>query len=134
LRRKRRSCAVISHYRGTHSDRRKEVLHIKQRVICVNDRRWPGGYTYVPKLPKMGSVYTIRTIVPCKVYGYDEDGLFLVELVNPVRVHNSPRGPMKGELKFRVSRFRPVHTTNIDVFLAMLEPMPARKPAELVPV
>jgi hypothetical protein len=73
-------------------------------------------------LPKRGSVYTIREIVPCKEMGFDEDGLRLVEIVNLGRRYVSPTGPVTHELAFRVSRFRPVRTTNIDVFRQMLEP------------
>ena len=108
-------------------------FHVGQKVICVNDLGNTSGYTYGPTLPKRGSVYTIREIVPRGAYGYDEDGLFLVEIVNPLCIHLFPSGPMKGELQFRVSRFRPIRTTSIDVFLAMLEPTPVHGPVELVP-
>ena len=109
-------------------------FHVGQKVVCVNDRGDTRGFYYEPQLPKRGSVYTIREIVPRGAYGYDEDGLFLVEIVNPLCIHLYPSGPMKGELQFRVSRFRPVRTTNIDAFLKMLEPTPVHEPVELVPV
>ena len=102
--------------------RKQTVFYVGQKVVCVKDRRYPGGYPYVPKLPKQGCVYTIREIVPCRAQGYDEDGMRLVEIINPVRIHSFPLGRRKSELSFRLSRFRPVHTTNIDVFLKMLEP------------
>ncbi len=104
-------------------------LHVGQKVVCVNDRQ-TSGYSHMPYLPKLGSVYTIRAIVPCKVYGYDEDGVWLVELVNTPRQYESPTGPVVHELAFRISRFRPLRTTNIDTFLKMLEPVKVREPAD----
>ena len=48
---------------------------------------------------------------------WDEGGLHLVEIVNPLR-----RGRHRTfELAFRQSRFRPYRATSIDAFLAMLE-------------
>jgi hypothetical protein len=91
------------------------MLYVGQRVVYVDDRRKNLITHPHETLPKLGSVYTVRDIIPCRaLYGDDEDGLYLVEIVNPVRI--------KYELAFRVSRFRPVQTTNIDVFLRMLKP------------
>ena len=64
--------------------------------------------------------------------GYDEDGLRLVEIVNAPRQYESPTGPVVDEIAFRLSRFHPVRTTNIDALLKMLEPVTVRDPAELV--
>jgi hypothetical protein len=94
------------------SRRRDEVLCVGQKVVCVRDSRWPPCESYVPTLPKKGFIYTIRAIVPCKALGFNEDGMLLEEIVNPVRLLYSPRlGFAEGELKFRISRFRPVRTT-----------------------
>ena len=82
-------------------------------------------------LPAEGAVYTIRGTVDCRALGYDEDGLLLEEIVNPVRLRKAPSGPCRGEVCFRISRFRPLRTTSIGVFTAMLEPAP-KEPAELV--
>jgi hypothetical protein len=100
-------------------------FHVGQRVVCVNGRNWPaprqfGDYT--PTHPKQGEVYTVRAIVLKTLEGYDEDGLHLVEIVNPTR---TKRDGSTFELAFRMSRFRPVRTTKIDVFLRTLEPEPA---------
>jgi hypothetical protein len=103
-------------------------FYVGQKVVYVNDRQL-GPYARMPKLPKLGSVYTIRAIVPCKARGYDEDGLWLVEIVNAPRLYESPTGPVVRELAFRVSRFRPLRTTNIDAFVKMLEPVKVREPA-----
>jgi hypothetical protein len=100
------------------------VFHVGQKVVCVNDQAWPRAYGYTPKLPKCGVIYTIRAIIDCRAWGYDEDGLLLAEIVNPKRIHVTRFRPRLSEVKFRMSRFRPVRTTNIDVFLKMLEPDP----------
>jgi hypothetical protein len=106
------------------------VLSIGQKVVCIDDRRGNAGRYDHETLPQRGSVYTIREIVPCKDLGYDEDGLRLVEIVNPGGWYVSPSGPVLRELAFRVSRFRPVRTTNIDVFRQMLEPQRVVEVAE----
>jgi hypothetical protein len=67
----------------------------------------------------------VRAIAPRVVHGYDEDGLLLAEIVNPVLTIKSGTGTRESELAFRMSRFRPLRATNIDVFLDMLEPVPA---------
>jgi hypothetical protein len=98
------------------------VYRIGQRVQYVDDR-WPAAGRYQREtVPTRGWVYTVREILPCKAFGYDEDGLRHVEIVNPVILYATPLGPATFELTFRVSRFRPVRTTNIDVFLEMLVP------------
>jgi hypothetical protein len=107
-------------------------FHVGQRVVCVNTRNWSDRSRDRPKYPKRGAVYTVRAIVVCTDRGYDEDGLYLEEIVNKPRLYEDPQGQlMKCEVAFRMSRFRPVRTTSIDVFTQMLEPVP-QKPAELV--
>lgn len=55
-----------------------------------------------------------------------------MEIVNKVRRYLCPDGrSRKREKAFRMSRFRPVRTTNIEVFTRMLEPVP-QEPADLV--
>jgi hypothetical protein len=78
----------------------------------------------------------VRGIVPADVYGYDEAGLLLLEIVNSERQYASPKGPATFELAFRVSRFRPVRSTSIEVFRKMLVPAAAPKawPRPSVPV
>jgi hypothetical protein len=85
------------------------------------DDRIEGATTWYrhETLPAHGRIYTIRGIVPCIARGFDEDGLHLVEIVN--RPRRWPEG-RRTELAFRISRFRPLRSTNIDVFLQMLEP------------
>ena len=105
-------------------------FYVGQKVVYVNDRQIPGGYGYVPNVPKLGCEYTIRQIVACRALGYDEDGLRLVEVVNAPHVHQCPWGTHKSELSFRSSRFRPVRTTSIDANLKKLEPVKVREPAQ----
>jgi hypothetical protein len=110
------------------------MFFIGQRVLCTNDRNWPDFSRdgYVPTLPKAGAIYTVREImlgVPAQ--GHDEDGLWLAEIVNQTVVVRDHRGgAYVAEIAFRMSRFRPLRATNIDIFLEMLAPVPA--PAELV--
>ena len=108
------------------------MFFVGQKVKCVNDRNWPtprqfGAYT--PLLPVRGRVYTVREVVPMMREGWDEDGLLLEEIVNPIQTR--PNGNTF-ELTFRMSRFRPVRTTSIDIFRAMLEPVPTRDVKESV--
>lgn len=106
------------------------ALSVGQRVICTDNRpRDEGdgsssGYGD-EALPELGATYTIRAIVPGRPLGYEHDGVLLEEIVNPVRVYEAPMGFVTCEPFFHAWRFRPVRTTNIDVFTAMLEPVPA---------
>jgi hypothetical protein len=96
------------------------MFFVGQRVVCINDRDWPPR-SWLPRnviLPAKGAIYTVREIVPTRLEGWDENGLRLREIVNPKRAR-------RPELAFRMSRFRPLRATNIDVFLEMLEPVPA---------
>ncbi len=70
--------------------------------------------------PELGGVYTITDIFDASVYGHDEHGVLLEEVVNPVRRHickNSRR--VRVEQFWLAIRFRPLRTTNVDVFLRM---------------
>ena len=76
---------------------------------------------YDEALPKLGRIYTIRKIVPRGTPGF--------EIINPPEWYVSCEGrSLLQELHFRARRFRPLGTTNIDVFLKMLESAPVRKP------
>ena len=66
------------------------MLYVGQRVVCVDDRRGALDVYVYPheRLPKRGIVYTIREIIPCReLYGYDDDALYLAEIVLFLRVH-----------------------------------------------
>jgi hypothetical protein len=100
-------------------------------VVCINAR--PGN-GYVPAgetLPEEGMIHTVREIVPGSTHGLDEDCLFLVEIINQPRRYGAPAvGSVVFEMYFRGSRFRPLPSTNIEVFLEMLEPADASAPAQ----
>lgn len=91
-----------------------------QKVIYVDDNRRNGKRFYSDEtLPELGSTYTIRAIIPRESRGYeDEDTILLDEIINRERDYRGPLGPVRCELSFRMSRFRPA--SNIDVFLRML--------------
>jgi len=107
------------------------MFFVGQRVVCVNAGHWPTprqfGYA-APILPVRGRIYTVREIVPQSAFHKGafvppaEDALHLAEIMNKAWRRTCGR---KLELAFRVSRFRPLRATNIDVFLRMLEPVPA---------
>jgi hypothetical protein len=103
-------------------------LRIGQKVIYVDDAPRPGAGIVHETAPKVGHIYTIREIVPAEeLYGLDENGLLLVEVVNRMRKYVCKFGPVVCEMCFRESRFRPVQTTNIDMFLRMAGPQARRR-------
>ena len=71
------------------------MLHVGQKVVCVDirpiERALRPGYAGTI-IPTLGGVYTIRDIFDAGIYGYDEPGLLLCEIVNPVRKYTSPAG------------------------------------------
>jgi len=103
-------------------------FHVGQRVVCVcvNFSREPVWRSVVHRFPELGSVYTIRSI--CEVD--DLIGFCFEEIINPPG-HFS-RGFV--EPAFDSRRFRPVRTTNIDLFRALLVPLDtnSRREAQLV--
>jgi len=102
------------------------VFSVGQKVVCVDASHMVGEGLGETR-PTAGSLYTIRHIVPRGVYGFDDHGLLLVEIVNPPLWYASRwdwGGRVRRELHFRARRFRPLRTTNIDVFTRMLEPTP----------
>lgn len=102
------------------------MFFVGQKVMCVNDRNWPGGYRGRVAFPVRGQTYTVRAIVPTRLEGWNEDGVLLAEIRNPSMRLLTFRGTKQwGEVVFRMSRFRPLRATNIDVLLEMLEPVPA---------
>ena len=109
------------------------MFHVGQKVVCVNARPRRKGLhpRYASTvIPRLRAVYTIRDIFDASPYGFDEPALLLVEIVNPVRRYTAPTGQVECEQFWLANRFRPVCTTNIDVFLKMLEPEPTLRPVE----
>jgi hypothetical protein len=106
------------------------MFFVGQRVVCVNDAEWPDWLSrqdYIPTLPERGRVYRAREIMlQVPAWGHAEDGLWLAEIVNPPIVVRHWGSAIVTELAFLQSRFRPLHTSHLDVFLDMLEPAPVR--------
>lgn len=103
-------------------------FHIGQRVVCVNDRfssdkRWRRT---VQRFPALNTVYTIREIhVEASLSGF-----CFYEIINP----RTWFAAGYGEPAFNSRNFRPVRTTNIEVFERLLKPTddPVRAPDDLV--
>lgn len=94
-------------------------FHVGQKVVCVwNFSKCGFGDE---QLPAKGEVYTIRGMEFFPRTGMV--GLVFEEF------HNKPRHYSPGlfEAHFAAERFRPVKTTSIEVFTAMLAPTPRLK-------
>jgi hypothetical protein len=98
------------------------AFRVGQKVLCVDGSAHWGGHGD-EMLPVEGNIYTIRELVDCHEEGV---GVRLVEVLNQPRHYNI--GFMEGCLL--PERFRPLVTTNIGVFKAMLtrprQPVDAR--------
>ena len=91
-------------------------FRVGQRVMCVDGSpHWGGMGDEI--LPVEGKIYTIRDLVDCKEEGI---GVRVDEIVNAPRLYRT--GFMEGCLL--PERFRPLVETNIDIFKAMLQPLP----------
>lgn len=93
-------------------------------VRCVNDE-FDGSWDYVPDLPRMGRVYTVRACAP---WTYTRQGsgethsmasLLLEEVRNPVMPFKSEGA---SEPHFPACLFRPVRKPPIDALRRMLAP------------
>jgi hypothetical protein len=89
------------------------MFDVGQKVVCINAARKAG-------LPDTGlrlnAIYTIREITHHQIQS--GEGVLLEELKNPYCLQ------LDAEWPFDLTRFAPVKTTSIDVFLKMLEPTP----------
>jgi hypothetical protein len=101
-------------------------FYIGQQVVCVNDKfssdkRWRQT---VRKFPILNTIYTIREI--------HTDGPLVgfcfYQIVNP----NTWFAAGFGEPAFNSRNFRPVKTTNIEVFEKLLMPATRKTPHDLV--
>lgn len=102
------------------------MFEVGQKVVCVDAD--PQTYVQLPVVFDShlaeGVVYTVREVLPC-VWDSSQIAVRLMEItrrsgyVIANGVHQyCPDAP------YRATRFRPVKTTCIDVFLKMLEPTP----------
>lgn len=100
-------------------------FHVGQRVVCVDDREHRGargGGKTISGL-KNGLVYTVREIV--LEPGYLNHIFFrLEELILPLATTGH-------EYAWESVRFRPVRTTNIEVFERLLAPSPTKELADV---
>ena len=101
-------------------------FHVGQQVVCVNDKfssdkRWRQT---VRNFPTLNTVYTIREI--------HTDGPLVgfcfYQIVNP----RTWFAAGFGEPAFNSRNFRPVKTTNIEVFENLLVPTNEKTPHDLV--
>lgn len=98
------------------------MFHIGQKVVCIGgmsaDERKAGRYGHgTETVPQKGSVYTIRCIV---AFG-NTTMLYLSEIVNQPKAYRFPDGIDRvTEPPFEAKYFRPVKTTSIEIFRAML--------------
>ena len=103
------------------------MFQIGQKVVCVDTSRnthpsaaKPGEYTPLVK----GAVYVIRDIDSrASDAGLHPEPTVRLEGVFGKIVRHKVFGDY--EIGYRMSRFAPVKTTNIDVFLNMLAPAPS---------
>ena len=99
------------------------MFKIGMKVVCIDSKpRRPDGRCtarwLTNKKPVEGHLYTIRDIGPAWGFPPDVIGVRLEEIVNGIHEASGQ------EYMYRADRFRPVKTTNIDIFLKMLEPTP----------
>ncbi len=95
-----------------------------QKVVCV-DGRFPLGIEKLyGELPKEGSTYTIRDIVPgVGLTGEEgEVAVYLIEIKGPLNAHGIERG-------FRAERFAPLETIEEEAEEELPMEMPALAPA-----
>lgn len=93
--------------------------YVGQHVVCIEARWGVYGERAIKKgcvLPKPNHVYTIREILDIPGYGI---GFKFVELVNPKVSNFGTEEP-----SFDPKQFKPVDPKRIEVFKAMLNPVP----------
>jgi hypothetical protein len=100
------------------------TFHVGQLVACVDDK-WeysPSKMEKCPNLPVRGMIYTVRALDAEGAIWLEEEGaVWLEEVVNPPAWFWDDT--LFCEPSFYAWRFRPVRTTNIDVFREIVEPV-----------
>ncbi len=97
------------------------MFYVGQKVVCVVGNWQPPNWETVPS---EGEGYTIRNIM---TYPNGKVGFWLEEIRNP-----SFGCFFFAEITFDSRGFRPVVTTNIDIFTAMLAPKSKERVLEKV--
>src|SRR5580704_15796196 len=93
-------------------------FHIGMKVVCINDKP-EGGHGDMDGLTE-GQIYTIRWMGENT---HPECGTEYCIRVEEIWRGMCPKHRMF-DVPYRADRFRPVRTTSIDVFTAMLAPTP----------
>lgn len=94
------------------------MFHVGQKVVCVDDKPRSASVKPPPMGIVEGEVYTVREVVMAP----HRPAIYIEEIHNPMH-------PIWGvEWAYMADRFRPVKTTNIDVFLSMLAPTRISEP------
>ena len=97
------------------------MFEINQRIICIDAKPTRPRKHMNEVFPVEGQIYTVREVNPAvRCATGVEPAVRLEEIVNPVNVYRNATE----EMWFRAIRFAPIRTTNIDIFLKMLEPEP----------
>lgn len=79
------------------------MFDINSKVVCVDGRFPRAVLNYLRNLPKEGTIYTVRDVIPAQ--GWNGEGacaLLLAEVVNPPAPHRK----QWGECGFSHHRFR----------------------------
>ncbi len=99
-------------------------FHIGQQVICVDDQFSSDPYwrSTVRAFPKLKTIYTIREII--EGYGRQQGliGFCLHEIVSPPALFIAKDGWPLLEPAFNSKNFRPIRSTNIEIFKKLLVP------------
>jgi hypothetical protein len=92
-----------------------------QKVVCVDGRFPLGIEKFYPQVPKEGSTYTIRDIVPGISFRgeHGEVAAYLIEITGPLNSYGIERG-------FNVERFAPLDE------IETRETIVREEPAEIV--
>ena len=96
------------------------MFEIGQRVVCIDAKPRTIRLHQNEAMPVKGQIYTVRDVNPTVDCSTGmKPGIRLEEIVNPLNLYRTGLE----EMWFRATRFAPIRTTNIDVFLKMLEPI-----------
>lgn len=100
------------------------MFDIGAKVVCINDTFPPAILNYMKNLPKKGSVYTVRDIIPANDWNGGETAAVLL-----AEVRNAPAPHRKqwGECGFAVDRFRELDELTDEERAAIAEKEPAVK-------
>ena len=92
------------------------MFHPGQKVVCVNGQFPLGIEKFYTEVPKEGSTYTIRDIVPGISFRLEEGeiSVYLIEITGPINAHGIERG-------FNVERFAPLNQSTDDEVVTVRE-------------